>query len=372
MNTAASQPNEFASLLQRFFIERLMQQQNASPRTVESYRDTFRLLLNFAQQRLKRPPEKLTFVEFNSALITDFLDHLETVRRNSIRSRNARLAAVHAFCHFVAMQCPPALHVAQQILSIPSKRFEKPLLGFLTREEVQALLAAPDPATWFGQRDRAMLLLMYNTGARVSELTGILVADVTLTGVQWVRLRGKGRKQRTVPLWDETGRGLCAWISNQGLKPEQPLLPNRYGRPMTRANVAERFGLAVAIAGKTCPQLLTRHVSPHSMRHYLPFLTMSRSWFGCRARSLGSVGCGADCPGQLQDIVSGSTDCSGTQGACPPACSDLASLAAARFSPAPVPSSQASHRDRSASFPPIRVRATMQSRSGQFPPAEGP
>lgn len=267
MSTAASQPNEFASLMQRFFIERLMQQQNASPRTVESYRDTFRLLLNYAQQRLKRPPEKLTFVEFNSALITDFLDHLETVRRNSIRSRNARLAAVHAFCHFVALQCPPALHVAQQILSIPSKRFEKPLLGFLTREEVQALLAAPDPATWFGQRDRAMFSLMYNTGARVSELTGILVADVSLTGVQWVRLRGKGRKQRTVPLWDETGRELYAWINHQGLKPEQPLLPNRFGRPMTRANVAERFGLAVAIAGKTCPQLLTRHVSPHSMRH---------------------------------------------------------------------------------------------------------
>lgn len=267
MNNAASQSNEFASLLQRFFIERLMQQQNASPRTVESYRDTFRLLLKFAQQRLNRPPEKLTFVEFNSALITDFLDHLETIRHNSIRSRNARLAAVHAFCHFVAMQYPPALYVVQQILSIPSKRFEKPLLGFLTREEVQALLVAPNPVTWFGQRDRAMLTLMYNTGARVSELTGILVADVTLTSVQWVRLRGKGRKQRTVPLWDETGSVIRAWISGQGLKPEQPLLPNRYGRPMTRANVAERFGLAVAIAGKTCPQLLTRHVSPHSMRH---------------------------------------------------------------------------------------------------------
>ncbi len=140
-------------------------------------------------------------------------------------------------------------------------------MGFFTREEVQALLAAPGPDTWFGQRDRALLTLMYNTGARVSELIGIFVADVTLTGAQWVRLHGKGRKQRTVPLWRETGSELCAWINNQGLKPEQPLFPNRYGRPMTRANVAERFGQAVAIAAKTCPQLLTRHVSPHTMRH---------------------------------------------------------------------------------------------------------
>ena len=267
MNAVIRQSGEFSSLLQRFFVERLLQQQNASPRTIESYRDTFRLLLNYAHHQLKKPPEKLTFDEFNSTLITNFLTHLETVRHNSIRSRNARLAAVHAFCHFVALQYPPALHVVQQILSIPAKRFEKPLMGFLSREEVQAILGAPDPTTWFGQRDRVLLAVMYNTGVRVSELTDILVADVTLTGVASVRLRGKGRKQRTLPLWEETIVEIRSWIHKQELNPQQPLLPNRYGGKMTRANVAERFALALTTAAKSCPQLLTRHISPHSMRH---------------------------------------------------------------------------------------------------------
>jgi site-specific recombinase XerD len=193
MSLVTTQPQEFASLLQRFFIERLMQQQNASPRTVESYRDTFRMLLIYAGQRLHKRPEKLTFDELNVTLITAFLDHLETARSNSIRSRNARLAAIRSFYHYVAMRCPQALHLAQQILSIPTKRFERPLLGFLTREEVDALLDAPDRDTWFGKRDRLLLALLYNTGARVSELTGLRVADVTIAATSWVTLRGKGR-----------------------------------------------------------------------------------------------------------------------------------------------------------------------------------
>ncbi|MCP3713489.1 site-specific integrase [Paraburkholderia sp. CNPSo 3274] len=267
MSHVTSQPQEFASLLQRFFIERLMQQQNASPRTVESYRDTFRMLLTYAQQALHKPPEKFTLNELDVTLITAFLDNLDTARSNSIRSRNARLSAIRTFYHYVTMRCPQALHLAQQILSIPTKRFERPLLGFLSREEVHALLDAPDADTWFGQRDRLLLALLYNTGARVSELTGMRVADVTLAATPWVRLHGKGRKQRAVPLWRETAAAIRHWIREQGLQPEQPLLPSRHGGPMTRANVAERFSLALTAAGRTCPSLMKRHITPHSMRH---------------------------------------------------------------------------------------------------------
>lgn len=225
------------------------------------------MLLTYAQQRLHKSPEKFTLEEFDVALITGFLDHLETARHNSIRSRNARLAAVRAFYHFVAARCPSALRLAQQVLAIPAKRFEKPLLGFLSKEEVHALMGTPDPGTWFGRRDRLLFMLLFNTGARVSELIGIRNADVTLIGAPAVRLHGKGRKQRTVPLWRETAAEIRAWVRDQDLQPEQPLLPSRHGGPMTRANVAARFALAVAQAAKSCPQLAKRHVSPHSMRH---------------------------------------------------------------------------------------------------------
>ncbi len=204
MNPLLTVPAEFATLIQRFFAERLLQQQNASPRTVAAYRDTFRLLLSYADRERGKPPAKLALCDFDATLVLDFLAHLETERHNTVRSRNARLAAVRAFAHYMALQCPPALQLAQQILAIPMKRFERPLLGFLSRDEVQALLAAPDTATWCGRRDRVMFALLYNTGARVSEMIGIRVADVTLAATSSVRLHGNGRKQRTVPLWKDT------------------------------------------------------------------------------------------------------------------------------------------------------------------------
>ena len=151
--TTTSQGTDFAALLQRFFAERLLQQRNASPRTIESYRDSFRLLLRFAQETLQKPPARLTLEDLDPPLITCFLHHLETARGNCIRSRNARLAAIHAFYRYVSLQCPPALRRAQQILAIPVKRFEKPLLGFLSAEEMKAVLAAPDASRWAGQRD---------------------------------------------------------------------------------------------------------------------------------------------------------------------------------------------------------------------------
>jgi site-specific recombinase XerD len=267
MNPLLAVPAEFATLLQRFFVERLLQQQNASPRTVAAYRDTFRLLLRYADREWGKPPAKLALCDFNSTLVLDFLAHLETERHNTVRSRNARLAAIRAFAHFVALQYPPALQLAQQILAIPMKRFEKPLIGFLSRDEVQALLAAPDPETWCGRRDRVMFALLYNTGARVSEMIGIRVADVTLAATSAVRLHGKGRKQRTVPLWKETAVGIRHWLNYADLRAHQSLVPNRNGLPMTRTNVADRLTLAITAATKQCPQLAGRKVSPHSWRH---------------------------------------------------------------------------------------------------------
>lgn len=267
MSPLLADPSEFASLLQRFFAERLVQQKNVSPRTIAAYRDTFRLLLCFAKRVQGTAPAKLTLNDFDAALVLAFLAYLETERHNAVRSRNARLAAIRAFAHYVALQCPPALQQAQQILAIPLKRFEKPLLGFLSRPEVEAIRTAPDPGTWCGRRDRLMIALLYNTGARVSELVDIAVADVNLEISPSVRLHGKGRKQRTVPLWRETVAEIRPWLKATGLRPEQPLVPTRQGRLMTRANVARRITSAVAKATPACPALKGRQVSPHTLRH---------------------------------------------------------------------------------------------------------
>lgn len=260
-------PSVFAALLQRFFTERLIQQKNASPRTIAAYRDTFRLLLGYAEQTLHKPPAQLTLQDFSATLVLDFLNYLESDRHNSIRSRNARLAAVRAFAHYISRQCPLALHLAQQILAIPMKRFERPMLGFLSAEEVQCLLAAPDSSTWWGWRDRILFALLYNTGARVSELIRIRVEDVTLEGSSAVRLHGKGRKQRTVPLWKETAVQIRQWLQYAQLQADQPLVPNRYGQQMTRSNVSDRLASAVATAVTQCPQLAGRAISPHTLRH---------------------------------------------------------------------------------------------------------
>jgi integrase/recombinase XerD len=267
MNPLLAVPADFASLVQRFFGERLIQQQNASPRTVESYRDSFRLLLTYAERERGKPPSKLTLGDFDATLILDFLAHLEAERHNTVRSRNARLAAVRAFAQYMALQFPPALQLAQQILAIPMKRFERPMLGFLSRDEIQALLASPDAGTWCGRRDRVMFALLYNTGARVSEMIRIQVADVTLAAASSVRLHGKGRKQRTVPLWKETAAEIRDWLKFAELRADQSLVPNRSGQPMTRTNVADRLTLAITTATTQCPQLAGRKISPHSLRH---------------------------------------------------------------------------------------------------------
>ncbi|MGF6652659.1 integrase/recombinase XerD [Paraburkholderia youngii] len=266
MNTL-TQPSEFAALIQRFFTERLLQQQAASPRTVAAYRDAFRLLLGYAEDQYRKSVAQLTLHDIDADLIVGFLTYLEQERHNTIRSRNARLAAIRAFAQYVASQCPPALFIAQRILAIPMKRSDKPMLGFLSRGEAKALLDAPDSETWSGRRDRALLKVLYNTGARVSEPIGIRVDDVELDVTPSVSLHGKGRKQRTVPLWRDTAVEVRRWIDFAGLRTDQALLPNRWGRPMTRSNVAERIAIAANAAATGCPSLLGRSVSPHTLRH---------------------------------------------------------------------------------------------------------
>jgi integrase/recombinase XerD len=267
MNSLLTNPAKFAALVQRFFAERLLQQKNASPRTIAAYRDTFRLLLSYAERKIGKPPAKLALIDFDVAMVLNFLEYLESERHNTVRTRNARLATIRAFAHYVALQCPEALLLTQQIQAIPVKRFEKPMLGFLSREEIQALLEAPDEQTWYGCRDRILLTLLYNTGARVSELIGIRVDDVELTTSPSIRLRGKGRKQRTVPLWKETAAKIRHWLAYANLKAGQPLVPTRRGLPMTRSNVAERIALAFSSAVTHCPQLQGRKVTPHTLRH---------------------------------------------------------------------------------------------------------
>jgi len=264
----ASPPaTRFAALIQEFFLERLINQRNASPQTVAAYRDSFRVLLPFAARRLGKPPERLELTDLDAPLVLAFLTHLEHERHNTIRSRNARFAAIRSFLHFAALKDPTALPVVQRVLAIPMKRFDKPLLGFLSRAEVQAIIDAPDAARWCGQRDRTMLATLYNTGARVSELTGLRVADVVLGASASVRLHGKGRKERSVPVWRTTATQIRQWLSRIDQKPDQVLFPGASGTRLSRAAVTARLRLAVARAASRCASLNQRRVSPHTFRH---------------------------------------------------------------------------------------------------------
>lgn len=190
----------FAPLLERFFCEYLISQRNSSPATISSYRDTFRLLLRFIEQRFGRAPATSTFRDLDAPQILAFLDYLERERKNTVRSRNARLAAIRSFIRYAALQEPTVLSSIQRVLAIPLKRFDRPAIDYLSREEVAALLAAPDTATWSGHRDRVMFATMYNTGSRVSEITGLNLEDLQMRGTPTLRVRGKGRKERIIPL----------------------------------------------------------------------------------------------------------------------------------------------------------------------------
>ena len=196
-----------------------------------------------------------------------FLDHLETERGNSPRTRNLRLTAIRSFWRYVSVRDPTSLPIAQRVLAISTKRFERPALDFLSREEVEALLDAPDRSTWSGQRDAVLFAVLYNTGARVSEVTGLRIADVLLDRGSALHLHGKGRKERVIPLWKSTAKQLRAWFRHIDRSSDAPVFPNRGGQHLSRSGVEKRLRGAVKKATKRCPSLLARPISPHTLRH---------------------------------------------------------------------------------------------------------
>lgn len=256
-----------APILQAFFTDRLMAQRQASPHTIASYRDTFCLLLRFIQQRIGKAPSSLSLQDLDAPLIGSFLQHLEQVRGNSPRSRNVRLAAVHAFFRYVALHAPDHSALAQRVLSIPPKRFEHTPIEFLTRPEIKALLDAPDQATWIGRRDRTLLLLAAQTGMRVSELIGLRCQDVSLGHGAHVRCLGKGRKARCTPLRKQAVKALREWLRERNGDSSDPIFPSQRGGALSRDSIAHIVHKHITAAAQHCPSLQHKRVSPHVLRH---------------------------------------------------------------------------------------------------------
>ncbi len=254
------------ALIQRFFTDRLCVQMEASRHTVASYRDTFRLLLRFASTRHDKPPAKLTVEDVDADLVADFLVHGETMRGNTARSRNTRLAAVHSFFRYVALADPTWLLHSQRILAMPSKRYVRREVTFLNAEEMAALLAAPDRATWTGRRDHAMLLIAIQTGLRASELVALRCGDLALGSGAHIRCTGKGRKERCTPLRRDTAKLLVAWIGNCS-DDTRPLFPSIRGEGLSRDALEHLVRKHCLTASRTCPSLAAKRVTPHTLRH---------------------------------------------------------------------------------------------------------
>jgi len=256
-----------AVLLQSFFTDRLMAQRRASPHTIASYRDTFRLLFHFAQHRLKKSPSDLSLEDLGATFIGAFLNHLEKKRGNEAKSRNLRLTAIRSFFRYVSFQEPGQSNLIQQVLAIPDKRQDRPLVDFLTRPEIQALLSVPDRETRAGRRDYALLLLAIQTGLRLSELIGLRREDVSLDPGAHVRCRGKGRKERCTPLTRHTRAVLKAWMRERGGAPADVIFPNRHGRRFSPDGIQYLVAKYARSAQATCPSLKRKRVSPHVLRH---------------------------------------------------------------------------------------------------------
>ena len=256
-----------APLLERFFTQRLMQERRVSPHTIGSYRDTFRLFLNFTQQHRHKPPSALTFEEIDAPLVVAFLDHLEKRRGLSIRSRNLRLTAIHSFFRYVAFELPTHSAQIQRVLAIPSKRFTRTLVRFLTRPEVDALLAAPDRHTWFGRRDHACIQMAVQTGLRLSEITAITRDDLVLEAGAHVRVIGKGRKERCTPLAKSTVAVLKAWLREPLRGNGRLLFPNAKGGRLTVHGVKYMLNKHATNSAAVCPSLKGKRVTVHLLRH---------------------------------------------------------------------------------------------------------
>jgi integrase/recombinase XerD len=256
-----------APTLQAFFTERLIRQRRVSDHTVLAYRDTFRLLLAFAADRTGKAPSALELDDLDAALIGAFLNHLETDRHNGPRTRNARLAAVHSLFRYAALRHPENAALIQHVMAIPPSRYHRAVVSFLSPDEVDALLAAPDRRRWVGRRDHALLLLAVQTGLRVSELTALTNQDVHLGAGAHLRCLGKGRKERCTPLTTETVRVLRAWTQERAGQPHDPLFPTSTGRGLSRDAVALLVSRHTTTAEQTCPSLHAKTVSPHVLRH---------------------------------------------------------------------------------------------------------
>ena len=259
---------DFPQLLAAFFTDRLMQQLQASPHTIASYRDTFRLLVQYALRELRKAPVALEIRDLNTDFLGDFLTHLETERGNDARSRNSRLAAIRSFFGYVAVQEPQHAALAQRVLAMPAKRYTRRPVDFLDRAEVEALLGAPELHTRAGHRDRTLLLVAVQTGLRASELIQLRCQDVQFGSGAHLRCEGKGRKQRCTPLRQDAAAALRAWLDERCGEPDAPVFPNRLGGALSHDGLAYLLAKHLAVARQACPSLQRKRVTPHVLRHY--------------------------------------------------------------------------------------------------------
>jgi integrase/recombinase XerD len=256
-----------APTLEAFFTDRLVAQRGASPNTIAAYRDTFRLLLVFAKERTGITPSKLTFEDLDATLVSSFLDALESERHVSTKTRNVRLAAVHSLYSFAALRHPEHAQLIQRVLSIPTKRALRPLVAYLSAEEIDALLAAPDQRSRTGRRDRALMAVAVQTGLRVSELAGLGRGDVSFGPGACVHCVGKGRKERSTPLGSETAKVLRNWMDECGGGLNDPVFPGPKGASLSRDAIAKLVSRHATTAGVACPSIANKNVTPHVLRH---------------------------------------------------------------------------------------------------------
>jgi integrase/recombinase XerD len=261
------QPRSFSSLVQQFFTEYLLTQRQASTHTIASYRDGFSQLLQYAQDQYHRPASSIELEDLNARFVTSFLSHLEKDRGVCVRSRNQRLAAIHSFFHYITLYVPEHIELIRQVLAIPVKRYQRKTVTYLSHEEVECLLQTPDRSTWIGRRDYALLMLMIQTGLRVSEVTKLYWRDLNLTSVPYVRCSGKGRKERCTPVTKQMAKVIKLWLSENEFKQTDPLFPSVNDGSMSSDAVQYLVGKYTARAGKKCPTLVGKRISPHVLRH---------------------------------------------------------------------------------------------------------
>jgi integrase/recombinase XerD len=256
-----------APVLEAFFTDRLMTQQAASPHTIASYRDTFRLLLRYLHDQHGRQPARLDFADLDAPVIGGFLTWLETSRGNSAATRNNRLAAVHSLFRYAALRVPEHAALISRVLDIQAKRTATTIVSYLQPAELDALLGAPDRATWHGRRDHALLTFAAQTGLRVSEITALTVSDLQLGTGPHVYCHGKGRKDRCTPLTSHTTKILTAWLATRNTAPGDPLFSTRSGTPMSSDAVTQTVARHVRTAARTCPPIAGKTITPHTLRH---------------------------------------------------------------------------------------------------------